>query len=109
MSQKSTRLTGLQARKNLLIVESELNRVQLAAAWRELKIGLEQVTGRIATVSSAAEAAAKIGASVIGFFRGFSTRENKERTNGKKSWLSTVFNGTRAGVSLWSAIRSHLR
>jgi hypothetical protein len=108
MSRKTTDLTGLQTRKQLLVVESELNRVQLVAEWREMKVGIEHLAGQVMAVGSMAESAAKIGTSFAGFFRGFSTQ--KKNDDGKKpSWISTVFSGARAGISLWSALRSHLR
>jgi len=110
MSQKSIRLTEQEARKHSLVVESELNRAQLAIDWQEVKQGLEHLGGRMATVGSAAESAVKMGATVLGFFRGLSPKDRgKETSNGKRSWFSTVIDGTRAGASLWSALRSRMR
>ena len=106
MHPKTTDLTGLQARKQLLIVESELNRAQLVAEWREVKTGMVRLADQISTVGSMAESIAKISASISTLFRGFS------RNNGdgqESSWISTLFKGARAGASWWSSFRSHSR
>lgn len=105
MSGKTTELNR-QSRKQLLVVESELNRTQLAADWNAVKTGLEEVAQQVIGVASLAESAAKIGTSFAGFFRGFSG--DKDKAEGKKrSWISTMFHGARAGFSLWSSVRSH--
>jgi len=101
-------MTPLQTRKQLLVLESELNRAQFVAEWQEVKAGVEHLAGQVSAVGSLAESAARIGTSFAGFFRGFSHPQKNE--DGKKSsWISTVFNGARAGISLWSTLRSHLR
>ena len=108
MSRKTTELTALQTRKQLLLVESELNRVQMVAEWEKVKVGLEQATRQITAVGSLLESAAKIGTSFTGFFQGFSDPD-KNSDGEKTSWISRVFTGARAGASLWAALRSHLR
>lgn len=108
MSRKTTELTTLQTRKQLLLIESELNRVQLAADWQQVKAGLEQTARQINAVTSMIESAARIGTSFTGFFQGASSSDKNDK--GKKtSWISRIFNGARAGFSLWSTLKSQRR
>jgi len=108
MSRKTTELTALTARKQLLIVESELNRSQLVAEWAEVRKGLESLAGRVATVGRFAESTAKVGTSFSSLFREFPWT-NKNGDDRKSSWVSRFFSGARAGIYLWSALRSHRR
>ena len=108
MSRKTTELISLQARKQLLIVESELNRAQVLAEWTELRKGLEPLVDRVATVGSFVESAARIGTSFSSLFQEF-PRANKNGDGRKPSWVSRIVSGARVGIYLWSALRSHRR
>jgi hypothetical protein len=105
MSRKTTELTALQTRKQLLLVESELNRLQLTAEWQTLKAGLDQKARQVAAVSSMIESAAKIGTSFTGFFDDLGG-DDKKSGDKKSSWISRMVGGVRSGFSLWSALRS---
>ncbi len=100
---KETHLTPLESRKQMLVLESELNRVQLLKELDELKVETQRladqmrVLGSLATnVSSALELVFKVQ-------QAFST------TKEKFPKFFGILKGARAGASLWSAIRSWLR
>jgi hypothetical protein len=107
MSRKTTNLTPLQARKQLLVVESELNRRQLEADWIDVKAALDHFATQITTLTSVAESAVKLGATVTNFFHGFQTAKKhqvEEEEESKPSWISGLFNLAKRGVSLWQEL-----
>jgi hypothetical protein len=103
MSGEKPDLTSLESRKQLLILESELNRSLLLNEVRELKGEFHKVTvqarGMGAMVSSVADLAGAL--SSVGH-----ALAPKLKNGGKPSWISTIVNGARAGASLWQAFRS---
>ncbi len=105
MPGKNLQLTSLESRKQLLLVESELNRAQLLNELRDLKIELHQLKAQALAIGSIVSSAAKLARtfSTIGNF--FTPRDNHE--GGRSSWVSTLLNGARMGASIWGALRSH--
>jgi hypothetical protein len=104
MSGKNFHLTPLESRKQLLLVESELNRVQLLNELRDLKSEISHVTEQVRTIGSFASSVAKLTTtfSTIGnIFNHGSTDEEA-----KSSWFSKLLNGARTGASIWGALRS---
>jgi hypothetical protein len=106
MSGKKPDLTPLESRKQLLILESELNRVLLLNEARELKGEVHKVAelarGMGSVVSSAADVAGAL--SSLGH-----ALAPKLENGGKPSWISTIVNTARAGASLWQAFRSRAK
>jgi hypothetical protein len=104
---KKFHVTPLESRKQLLLVESELNRVQLVNELHDLKSELYQLNEQVHAIGSVASSAAKLATTFSAIRSAFSHRKTAE--NGKSSWLSTLLSGARMGVSLWSAVRSNLK
>jgi len=108
MSGKTDGLTALEMRKQLLIVESELNRAHLDHDLQTVMTRIHHVAGQFSALGSLASTVGSLGPSVTEFFSGFSGPDKKE--DGKEtSWFSRLFTGVRAGVDLWTAIRSDRR
>jgi hypothetical protein len=107
MSGKNLHLTPLESRKQLLLLESELNRVQLLNELRDLKSEVNYLKGQVQTIGSIASSAAKLAATFSAIGNAFTHRKTEE--NGKSSWVSTLLNGARAGASIWGTLRSHLK
>jgi hypothetical protein len=105
MPGKNFQLTPLESRKQLLLVESELNRVQLLVELRELQGEWQQLKEQAQAIGSVAAAAAKVAATVSAIGSVFTPRQDNEK--GKSSWLSTLLNGARTGAALWAAWQSH--
>ena len=99
---KSHRLNELEARKQLLIIESEVNRAQLnasLAAFRaEVQAIGERTKYRRAIVSSATSLAAGL-ASLSGSGTGSSAP--------KSTWLQNILKGANLLTTLWLAWRSN--
>jgi hypothetical protein len=108
MSGKTTGLTALEMRRQLLVVESELNRAHLLNECREVRKGINHLTGQIGVLAQLTESAVNIGTSFAGFFRGMSGGKKPEEGR-KPSWIATLLEGARAGISLWTTITSSKR
>jgi hypothetical protein len=98
---RKPKLTPLQARKQLLLVESEINRAQLAADWSALRdeahACLVKGKSSISTVVSATAMTAA-GLSIAG--KVFSMAGGN-----KTGLISKVFGLAKIGTSLWLAYR----
>lgn len=108
MSRKTTSLSELKTRRQLLIVESELNRAQMGTEWLAFREGVHHWSRQVRAVGSMATSAVSIGSNVGGFFRGLFHHEPRPAAH-KPSVISTVFKGARAGFSIWNSIRQHLK
>jgi len=104
MSGKNIHLTPREFKKQLLLVESELNRAQLLSELHDLKIEIHQLKVQAQAVGSLATAAAKLATTFSAIGGAFTHR--REENAGKASWISTVLNGARTGATIWEALRS---
>jgi hypothetical protein len=104
---KNLQLTPLESRKQLLLVESELNRAQLLNELREFKNEIRGLEVQVEAVGSLISSAAKLAATVSGIGRAFTHRNPDEIK--KTSWISSLFKGARMGASMWGALRSNLK
>jgi hypothetical protein len=101
MSRTPPRLNPLELRKELLIAESEINRVQLAEEWNAMTAGFHNVTERVKSVGSIASVAVMLLAGVSAF------RRRKSESNGaKNSLFRTALKGAEIAGSVWQAWRA---
>ena len=97
---KNPRLNLLESRKQLLIAESELNRVQLFQEWQTMADEVRSIADRARTISSLASAAASLIASLASFRRAGAAPGDE-----KPSWWQTLLKGAPVAGSLWSKFR----
>ena len=91
----------LESRKQLLIVESELNRAQLVQEWQVVKSEVHALTEQARTVRSVASAVATLVAGLA------SCRHKTAAPEAKKpSWLQTILKGAGTISTFWSEFRS---
>ena len=100
---KETRLTPLESRKQMLVLESELNRVQLLKELDELQVETQRLADQMRVLGSLAAEVRSVLEMVFKVQRAFS--DTKE----KFPKFFDILKGARAGARLWSAIRSWLR
>ena len=99
-------LSPLEVRKQLLLVESELNRAQLINELRGFKDELHQLKNQLEAIGSIASGAVKLTSTISRIWNAFSQRgENGENDPGK-SWFSSLINGAQLCASLLGAFRS---
>ena len=108
MSGKKIHLTALESRKQLLLVESELNRVQLGVELRELKGEVHHLQQQVHAFGSIASTAAKLAATFSAIGQAFTHKEAAAEKN-KPSFFSKIFSGVRAGANIWGAVQSHFK
>lgn len=108
MSGKKNQLTALETRKQMLLVESELNRVQLGVELRKLKGEVYHLQQQVHAFGSLASTAAKLAATFSVISQMFPPKEAAAEKP-KSSFFSKMFSGVRAGATLWGAIQSHFK
>jgi hypothetical protein len=107
MPGKTTGLTALETRKQLLLVESELNRVQLLNELRDFKNEMHQWQHHAREIGSLMVSAAKLAETFSDIGHAFSHNEGDEKE--KSLWISKLLAGAKAGMSLWRLFRSDRR
>jgi hypothetical protein len=97
---KSPRLNPLESRKQLLIAESELNRVRMVADMTAVKSDANALIGRVKSFGF-------IGSSIAGLVSGLAAfrGEKPENGDGKSHWLRRAIKGAGLVSSLWRAFR----
>jgi hypothetical protein len=97
-------MNSIESRKQLLIVESELNRARLAADWRTITDEVHALADEAATIRSMASAVASLLAGVASL-----RRDRSAPAAEKPSWWRTIINGAGLASSFWSEFLSQSR
>jgi hypothetical protein len=100
MFKKDPRLNPLQSRKQLLLAESELNRVQMMEDMAALRAEVRMLTDRARSFDSIASSAAVLVSGLAAFKRGSTTG-----SDAKPSWMKTMLKGAGLVSNLWLAFR----
>lgn len=106
MSGKKSSLTSLESRKQLLLLESELNRVQLLEDLNGLRNEIKRLKNRMSGIGSLASTAAAFF-SLFSIFR--RTLGEHENQTDKPPWISRLLKGIETGATLWSALRRNMQ
>ena len=94
-------LSPLESRKQLLIAESEINRIQLLREWQTMGQGAYGLVDRAKSISSIASAAGLFVAGLAGLWRRKVTPASV-----KPSWFQTVLKGAQLAGPIWLAFRA---
>lgn len=97
----------LESRKQALLAESEVNRIELLKDWDALRIEANRVKKQVRNVGSIASSAALLATAASFFHR----RPEAPQSAGNhapaaSSWVNAALNGARAGASLFFKLRS---
>jgi len=93
-------MNALQARKQLLIAESELNRAHLMEEWRAMADDVRVLARQAKTIGSLAAAAGLLAAGLSSF-----RRNQAASSEEKPSWWRTILKYAGVATSIWSAFR----
>lgn len=93
-------MNTLRMRKELLIAESELNRVQLGGELAVLVVNARELGTRARSYTVLASSAALLMTGLCAF------RNNPATTRPKHLWLERLLKGAELAGSLWLAFRS---
>jgi len=99
-------MTPFESRKELLIAESELNRVQLDGDMAVLTAAVRTITDRAKSFGSIASSAAVLVVGLTAFRR---ARARAASAGASPSWLQTIFKGAGLLSTFWLAYRSRGR
>jgi len=104
MPRKITCLAELRAKKQALLMESELNRVQLLREWSNLKTTARQVANPL-------RAAKKIASSTATAATAFAIARRifKRSVAPKHLWINSLISGAKVGASIVSLLRARRR
>jgi hypothetical protein len=98
---KTSHVSPLELRKQLLVAESNLNREQLAKDMAALTAGVRAIADRAKSFGSIASSAAVLVAGLAAF-----KHRKSEEPEAKPSWLRTILKGAGMASTLWLAFRS---
>jgi len=98
---KTSHVSPLETRKQLLIAESELNRAQLSEEWQTVAHGVRGLAHRVKTIGAWASSAALLVAAVTALRRG-----PPAPGTAKSSWFQKILNGARVASTIWLAFRT---
>jgi hypothetical protein len=99
MSRPMPRLKELEARKQLLVAESELRRIETVRACVDLRENVTELAAQARLLGSLVSAASCLIAATFAIHRSKSARPEKP------SWISRLIQGLRLGLSVWMAAR----
>ena len=106
MAAKKTTTSALNSRKQLLVAESELNRLEMLNEIRAIKADLAHLKQQMQAAGSLATSAAKVAVAVSAFRRIFFHRPKETEEPKRSSWISTLMRGVQMGTSLWGTLQS---
>ena len=105
MPGEKSKMTPIETQKQLLLLESDLNRARLIETAQEWKAACHHTKERLAHLGAMASTAATV-ATTFSTVRRFFTRS---KTGENKGWLSLLLDGMSTGTSLWYWMRSKRR
>jgi hypothetical protein len=105
---QNPRLNPLEARKQLLLAESELNRAQLVEDFAALTADIQTLKDRAKSLGSVVSSAAVLVAGLVAF-RGRKPVETPIDTKGKLHWLRTILKGASLISTFWLAYHAQDR
>ncbi len=100
MPGKTPRVNPLELRRQLLIAESEINRVHMLEELQVMTETVRTVTSRAKTIGSIASTTALLVAGVSVF-----RRNQSPPACAKPSWWQTALKGAQVASSIWFAAR----
>jgi hypothetical protein len=110
MSRRTPGLKVLEARKQLLLAESRVNRAELPKELDHLKDEINRVKKNVCMAGSIASSAALLTTTASIFRRHFNSDSSEQSgSRPKTSWISTALNHATTGTSLFLKLRSLFR
>jgi hypothetical protein len=109
MSGEKSTLTSSESRKQMLILESELNRALLVKDVQDLTHELHHLKTQVQAMGSLVSSAAELASTFAAVGQAFSRPAQDGGHSGGTSWISKLVTGVKMGASIWSTVRSRFR
>ncbi len=108
MPGQKSKLESLRAQRQILLAESELNRIHLLQDLQNLRIEYHRVADTVKTAGAVASSIAKAGSFLLLFRRAFRRLKStpQKTSTGNSTLVSQMFNGVKTGFSIWQAFRA---
>jgi hypothetical protein len=102
---KDPRVNALESRRQLLVAESEINRVRMLEEWQAMTEGGRSLVDRVKSVGGLASAAGLLAAGVSSFLH----TEKTLFTHDKPSWFRKMLKAAQLAGSTWLVFRARSR
>lgn len=106
MPAKPSRLNALLLRKELLVLESEVNRRRLGEDWAKVRIEARSLGDQFKHYGTYASVAATLAGGFSLLRKG---RSNTAAATAKPTLLGSILKGLRIATSVWLAVRGMKR
>lgn len=93
-------MKNLSSRKQFLIAENDLSRLQLIEDFHSMSASLHTITSRADSFKSVASSAALLVTGLAAFQRG-----RRENAGTKSSWLQSLVKGAGLASTVWLALQ----
>jgi len=104
---KKSYLKTLETRKQEILAQSDVTRIELLRDWESLKTELQRVKKQVLTAGSIASSAVVVAAAASVLRR--KHEPPKTETHAKVPWVAAALNGAKVGASLFMKLRSLTR
>jgi hypothetical protein len=101
MPGKTSHVSALESRRQLLVAESELNRAGLADEWQAMAHGVRDLGYRARSIAAWVSSAAVLVAGVTALRHG-----PPRPGTAKTGWLVRIVKGARLASTIWFAFRA---
>ena len=104
---KKSYLKTLETRKQEIVAQSDVNRIELLKDWETLKTELQRVKKQLRAAGSIASSAVVLAAAASVLRR--KHEPPKPEDHPKVPWVAAALNGAKVGASLFIKLRSLMR
>ena len=104
---KKSYLKALETRKQEIVAQSDVTRIELLKDWENLKTELHRVKRQLRAAGSIASSAVVLAAAASVLRRRHELQKTEVHT--KVPWVSAALNGAKVGASLFMKLRSLIR
>lgn len=104
---KKSYLKTLEIRKQEILAQSDVNRIELLKDWETVKTEIQRVKKQLRAAGSIASSAIVLAAAASALRRKHEPMKTENHT--KVPWVSAALNGARFGASLFMKVRSFMR
>ena len=104
---KKSYLKALETRKQEILAQSDVHRIELLKDWETIKTELHQVKKHVRTAGTVASSAVVLAAAASVLRR--KHEPSKTENHAKVPWVAAALKGAQVGASMFMKLRSFMR